>query len=251
MGPSVTRNVFNRLEGVHTSLLSDLAAEQIMRLIRSGQLPAGSRLPAERDLAQRLGVSRTSLREALRILEATRVLEASVGRGRFVTSNPGHKSSAMPGWHELQREEVAELNHVLQLVEPAGILEVPIHLVPEVVADARAICARAQEAIAAADVDAAVKLDVDFHLSLCRRTPNRLLRDLLMKLIESMADSARAVYAIPVAARHSLDQHLKIVEALEAGSRERASALLREHAATAYRFAAEQIVAGEGHDRLP
>jgi DNA-binding FadR family transcriptional regulator len=243
MTRSANRHLFNRLEGVHASLLSDLAAEQIMRLIRSGQLTPGSRLPAERELAQQLGVSRTALREALRILEATRVLEASVGRGRFVTANAGRKSSALPGWQELQREEVAELNHVLQLVEPAGILEVPVHLVPEVVADARAICARAQEAIGAADVDAAAALDVEFHLSLCRRTPNRLLRDLLAKLIQSMADSAHAVYGNPVAAQHSLDQHLKIVDALEAGSRERASSLLRDHAATAYRFAAEQIAA--------
>lgn len=235
-------HLFNRLEGVQTALLSDLAAEQITGLIHSGQLPPGSRLPAERDLAQQLGVSRTALREALRILEATGLLEARVGRGRFVTPHARSNSSpgAMAGWLQLHHDEVAELNHVLQLVEPAGILEVPTHLLPAVAAEARAICARALVAVEAEDFDKAAALDLDFHRSLCRRTPNRLLRDLIANLIQLMPESARAVYAVPAAARNSLEQHLKIVSALENRSREEASMLLRDHAAIAHRFAAEQ-----------
>jgi len=235
-------HLFNRLEGVQTALLSDLAAEQILGLIHSGQLPAGSRLPAERDLAQQLGVSRTALREALRIVEATGVLEARVGRGRFVTSRPrsNSNSAVMASWLDLHHDEVAELNHVLQLIEPAGILELPTHLLPAVAAEARAVYERALAAIDADDFDKAAALDLDFHRSLCRRTPNRLLRDLIINLIQLMSESAKAVYSVPAAARNSLDQHLKIVSALEKQSREEASALLRDHAAIAHRFAAEE-----------
>jgi len=146
----------------------------------------------------------------------------------------------MASWLDLHHDEVAELNHVLQLIEPAGILELPTHLLPAVAAEARAVYERALAAIDTEDYDKAAALDLDFHRSLCRRTPNRLLRDLIINLIQLMSESARAVYSVPAAARNSLDQHLKIVSALEQQSREEASALLRDHAAIAHRFAAEQ-----------
>lgn len=229
-----------------TSLLSDLAADQILGLIKAGELERGSRLPPERELAQMLAVSRTALREALRILEATGVLEARVGRGRFVRNGLAPARSVVKGgYFEANRNEIAELNHVLQLVEPAGVLEVPSHLVPEVAAEARAIYNRARAAVDAQDADLSAQLDCEFHRCLCRRTPNRLLRELIEGLVDSFRESGRAVYAIPAAAQRSLDQHLEIITALESGSRDAASDGLRRHAAVAYRFAAE-VASGSG-----
>jgi GntR family transcriptional repressor for pyruvate dehydrogenase complex len=236
-------SLFRPVQGPQASLLSDLAAEQIMELIRSGRLPLGSRLPPERELAEQLGVSRPVLREALRILEAAGIFTASVGRGRFVTGHALAENAASEAdWLWLHRGEIAELNHLLQLVEPAGILEVPSHYLPEVAADARAALARGQKSVETGDADAAAESDVEFHLALCRRTPNSLLRELIMRLIRSYPESVRAVYTVEAAARRSLAEHAEIVEALEAGSREDASRLLRDHAAVAYRFAAEQAL---------
>lgn len=249
MSPESSREPFNPVENVHTALLSDLAAEQIFALIRSGQLPPGSRLPAERDLARRLGVSRTALREALRVVEAAGAVEASVGRGRFVTSHPRSEAAAGPSaarWNQLHTDEVAELTHVLQLIEPAAVLEVPSHLLPDVSAEGQAICQRASDAIEAGNAELAAKLDAEFHRCLCNRTPNRLLRDIILGLISLMGTSALVVYSIPAAARRSLDQHRAIIAALEAGERETASTLLRDHAMIAHRFAAEQAAL---HDR--
>jgi GntR family transcriptional regulator, transcriptional repressor for pyruvate dehydrogenase complex len=231
------------VSGPQAALLSDLAAEQIMDLIRSGRLPLGSRLPPERELAEQLSVSRPVLREALRILEAAGIFTASVGRGRFVTGHAlAETASEKADWLWLHRGEIAELNHLLQLVEPAGILEVPSHHLPEIVADARSALSRAQKSLDAGDANAAADADAEFHLALCKRTPNSLLRELITRLIGSSVESAHAVYTVEAAARLSLDQHRGIVEALESGSREDASRLLREHAAVAYRFAAEQAL---------
>jgi GntR family transcriptional repressor for pyruvate dehydrogenase complex len=249
MSPENSREPFNPVDNVHTALLSDLAAEQIFGLIRSGQLSPGSRLPAERDLAKRLGVSRTALREALRVVEAAGAVEASVGRGRFVSPNPRPDAgiaAATSGWSQLHTDEVAELTHVLQLIEPAGVLEVPRHLLADVSAEGQAICQRANDAIEASNAELAAKLDAEFHRCLCNRTPNRLLRDIILGLVGLMEPSARVVYSIPAAAHRSLDQHKAIIVALEAGDRETASVLLRDHAMIAHRFAAEQSAL---HDR--
>ena len=66
--------------------LTDQAIAEIKNLIMSGEFVAGSRLPKEQDLAQRLGLSRNSLREAVRALSLIGVLEPRVGDGTYVTS---------------------------------------------------------------------------------------------------------------------------------------------------------------------
>lgn len=76
-----------RLQAVEPRRLYRQIAEQLRRLIRKGQLAPGDRLPAERDLARQLGVSRPSLREALIALEVEGLLEVRVGSGIYVALN--------------------------------------------------------------------------------------------------------------------------------------------------------------------
>src|SRR3954453_11012595 len=66
--------------------LPDEAIQQIRELIRSGALPPGARLPPEAKLAAQLGISRNSMREAVRALQLARVLDARPGDGTYVTS---------------------------------------------------------------------------------------------------------------------------------------------------------------------
>ena len=69
--------------------IKDLALDQLKRYIASGAVGAGQRLPSERELAQRLGVGRNSVREALKALEAVGIVESRVGEGTFITAQTG------------------------------------------------------------------------------------------------------------------------------------------------------------------
>ncbi len=73
---------------VNQGRMSEVIIEQIRLLIRQGQLKPGDRLPAERDLCERFQVSRVTVREALRVLEAAGLIEIRVGArgGTFVTA---------------------------------------------------------------------------------------------------------------------------------------------------------------------
>src|SRR3569833_4701107 len=71
---------------VRPMALTDEAIQQIRDLIRSGELPPGSRLPPEQELAVQLGLSRNSMREAVKALELIRVLDVRRGDGTYVTS---------------------------------------------------------------------------------------------------------------------------------------------------------------------
>ncbi|MBC7802801.1 MAG: FadR family transcriptional regulator, partial [Candidatus Parcubacteria bacterium] len=79
-----------RLQAVEPRRLYRQIADQIRTIIGNGEVAPGARLPAERDLARQLGVSRPSLREALIALEVEGLLDVRVGSGIYV-SQPGER----------------------------------------------------------------------------------------------------------------------------------------------------------------
>src|SRR3954453_3792311 len=86
-------NLFNP---VNDRRISELIVDQVRQLIRQQQLNPGDRLPAERDLCERFGVSRVTVREALRVLEANGLVEIRVGArgGAFVTTPSSERLGA-------------------------------------------------------------------------------------------------------------------------------------------------------------
>ncbi|MGH2346605.1 MAG: FadR/GntR family transcriptional regulator, partial [Chloroflexota bacterium] len=75
------------LKQVRIPRVYSLVVEQIRALIESGQLKAGDKLPTERGLAEQLGVSRSSVREALSALEVLGVIHSRQGLGNFIAEN--------------------------------------------------------------------------------------------------------------------------------------------------------------------
>src|SRR6187431_3237315 len=85
------------LQAVEFQRLYRQIAEQLRSLIQSGEFPPGSRLPSERELAEQLGVSRPSVREALIALEIEGKVEVRVGSGVFVTQGKHARLSLASG----------------------------------------------------------------------------------------------------------------------------------------------------------
>jgi GntR family transcriptional repressor for pyruvate dehydrogenase complex len=102
--------------------LTDQAIAEIKNLIMSGEFVAGSRLPKEQDLAQRLGLSRNSLREAVRALSLIGVLEPRVGDGTYVTSLEPELLLTGMGFISdlLSGSTLLELHQVRRILEPVA-----------------------------------------------------------------------------------------------------------------------------------
>jgi GntR family transcriptional regulator, transcriptional repressor for pyruvate dehydrogenase complex len=104
--------------------LTDKAIKQIRELIRTGVLPAGSRLPPEPELAAQLGLSRNLAREAVKVLAAARILEVRRGDGTYVTSlQPSLLLEGIGGAVDLLQADAGALLDLLEvrrLLEPAA-----------------------------------------------------------------------------------------------------------------------------------
>ena len=146
-------------------------ATTLKQRIESGDLAPGDRLPPERVLLQQLGISRPALREALAMLEANGLLEAHVGRGRFVCEPPDDQASLslVKNWLRAHRGEIADLNEIRCAIEPVAVRGAAADAWPQAIAELEEVVWRAGRAFERRDPDALAQLDSAFHKALSAR----------------------------------------------------------------------------------
>ncbi|MFE7812761.1 FadR/GntR family transcriptional regulator [Streptomyces sp. NPDC057433] len=205
------------------------ALEQILQVVRLGLVPGGERLPAERELAKRLGISRVTLREVLRVLQDQGLVESRRGRygGTFVLPRPTHEGGA-----ELRRriagvdiEDVLRFREVLE-VGAAGLCA------DRGLADARA--ARLRGALTGTrDAPPAGyrRLDTLFHLTLAELSGSPTLAAQYAAARARVNDLLDCIPLLVRNLEHSQRQHTTLVEAVLDGDADGAREIAREHCA--------------------
>lgn len=215
-------------EHVRTVSLAEGAAVKIADQITSGTIRPGQRLPPERELAQRLGLSRGALREGLRTLESVGLVTARVGQGRFV-ADAGSDRPSMALTALMQIQPSGDIVALRYLLEPAMVRDMPAAQLAPTAASAAQLLARMRRAQAAGSITQAVRYHTDFHLLLVRFGATRLSRSLLASLIEASAVWQPALLRDRDAARFWIARHEDIVLALESGDIEQAAVHVRDH----------------------
>ena len=216
---------------VSTGRISEEIVEQIKLAIRSGQVRPGDRLPPERDLAERFGVSRVSVRDALRILETSGLITIRVGArgGAYVTAPPsnllGEGIANMLMASSLSPSQVAEARLVIELAIVPLVCE---RATEEDLAFLAEICAESQRALAEGSYH--MELSARFHIALARATHNPAIA----MLIESfrgplLATLERAKQVAPTMGRSGVREHIALVEAIRARDVAKAQEIMARH----------------------
>jgi GntR family transcriptional regulator, transcriptional repressor for pyruvate dehydrogenase complex len=158
--------------------VTDEAIEKIKAMIVTGELGPGDRLPKENDLAVRLGLSRNSLREAVKALSLIRVLDVRQGDGTYVTSlEPDLLLDAMSFVVDFHRDDtVLEFLEVRRILEPAATAMAAANMTDEQVAELRGVLGQLDES---PTIEALVANDLEFHRRIALGAGNTVLCSLL------------------------------------------------------------------------
>lgn len=174
--------------------VADVVAEQIERLIVDGVLKAGQSLPSERRLVEKLGVSRSALREGLKLLRARGIIETAHGRGSMVGSLTG-KTETSPLMYLLGSQP----RTLYELFEVRGLLEAEsarLAALRGTQADYVLIKRRYEEMVTADSQNVSTsthaRLDHAFHLAICEASHNAVLVHTLSVLTEPLLSSVFA-----------------------------------------------------------
>jgi GntR family transcriptional regulator, transcriptional repressor for pyruvate dehydrogenase complex len=209
--------------------VTDEAILRIKEMILSGELAPGGRLPPEKELSERLGLSRSSLREAVKALEVIRVLDVRRGDGTYVTSlEPRLLLEAMSFVVDLHDDHsVLEIFAVRRILEPAAASLAARNADDAALERLRDIVTGVDDAT---DVEGLVAHDLEFHRSIAEATGNSYLAGLIDSL-SSHTVRARIWRGITQesAVERTLQEHHAILDAIATGDAELASALTVVH----------------------
>jgi DNA-binding FadR family transcriptional regulator len=203
-----------------------------MNLLTSGELGPGERLPTERDLALRLGVARSTVREAVRGLEMMRVLQVRHGEGIFVTSLDAPLLLEATGFAmQLMRDhEVVDLLELRAILEGAAAALASARMTDE---QRHMLLLRLEEMDAASTADELLEADIAFHASLAGGAGNVVLASLLDNFSARTyrARHLNAGLGLEEALVRSRASHRRIYEAVAAKDPEAARASASAHVA--------------------
>jgi DNA-binding FadR family transcriptional regulator len=230
---------------VNVDRVSQVIVDQIKALVRDGRLQPGDRLPSERELCQRFGVSRVTVREALRVLEANGLLTIRVGAhgGAFLTSPTTERLSAgladLISVSTLTAANVTEARIIVEL----GILPLAVERADDDdIAALFAMVDEAEGALEAGEYD--VEMSAAFHIRVAQSTHNPAIAMLVQSfhgpLLMSLAEAHQSA---PMSSR-GIDEHRRLSQAIK----DRDLPAAREIATTHLDRTARRVRGGEEPD---
>jgi GntR family transcriptional regulator, transcriptional repressor for pyruvate dehydrogenase complex len=214
---------------LRSSRLYEQIIDQIEGSILSGELKAGDQLPAERELAQKFGVSRTAVREAVKALREKGLVEAYSGRGTFITNGT---SQAIRQSLDLMMK-IGQPDGGVHLAEMRLIFEPGIAALAATRVEEQHLTAM-REAIAVMDAarqnpDSFIEADLDFHLALAEAAANPMILSLLDSIVGLLREQRMRIFNVDGGPERGQFHHKRILAAIESRNPERAREAMEAH----------------------
>jgi GntR family transcriptional repressor for pyruvate dehydrogenase complex len=208
--------------------LYESAIEQIMDLVKKSELKPGDKLPPERKLAEKLSISRGSLREAFRVLESKGLIKSKAGGGRFI--------------REVKKETLIDTENVILNLEKSSILEL---LEAREIFEVKIVKLAAQRATTE-DIeliekalsrmnkveiseDNKTELDTDFHLAIASASHNFVFINIIRLHLDLLKDTREKTWKIPGRREEQQEEHQAILQAIKEHDAKKAGEAMLEH----------------------
>jgi DNA-binding FadR family transcriptional regulator len=207
--------------------LAQSVAEEIRSLIMRESMKVGDKLPTESELMERFEVGRSTIREAVKQLQAENIVVIRRGKGSFVADRTGVAKDPLGLSFEEQSRVLRELMEVRLLMEPNIAGEAALRHTPEDVEVMRdAIRCMAEASEAGEDYE---RFDYGFHLAMAESVHNSVLRRMYPVVFEAIVQGYRRTAHVHGSAKVALAFHREILDAIERGDAVAASESTRQH----------------------
>ncbi|GAA3258976.1 FadR/GntR family transcriptional regulator [Nonomuraea helvata] len=197
------------MRNVARTSLVDAAIDELRREIARGVWPVGTKIPSESQLAQTLGMSRLSVREAVRVLAHAGLLHTRQGDGTYVTATDESKVALRRRLDTAAAMDIIDVRRGLDLV--AARLAAGRRTEEDLTA-MRETLARRDAAGRAGDLDGFADADVEFHVRVADAAHNALLADLYRSMSDALRDSIRPQEQAELDLDGSHDDLLRAIE---------------------------------------
>jgi GntR family transcriptional regulator, transcriptional repressor for pyruvate dehydrogenase complex len=218
------------LEPIEQSTMSELVAKRLLKLLSNGTLKAGDKIPPERDLAARLHVGRTTLREALKLLTISGLLETRRGDGTYVCGEFGNLLSHQLAWPVLLSTH--DVDMVMEVRSPLEVQAARLAAERATPADLERIGVfRQLLTIEGRDTERETSLDLEFHDAIAATSRNKLLCDLMRSLHSILRQYIMLSNEMTARLQSTVAEHQKVYDAIAARDPDAAENAMKEHLA--------------------
>ncbi|MHC5560823.1 FadR/GntR family transcriptional regulator [Kocuria sp. U4B] len=217
---------------ITTGSVAEQLSHRLTRMIHEGELKPGDKLPNERELAETTGVSRTTVREALRDLELRGLVTRTRGRGTLVRAmDRPDLHAGMLGTMEPTQRVLREVMDLRAVIEPPMAERAADRALDTELAALLRPLEQAEEEIRRdhPSIELLVRLDVEFHSEVARLTHNPMLSRLLGVANEWMAPSRAETHQTQQRLDRSVAAHRRIYEAIRSHDAEAARTAMSAH----------------------
>ncbi len=209
-------------------IISEKIAGRLIALIREKQLRPGDRLPPERELAAQMGVSRPSLREALRALSIMGIIENRQGSGTYITAlEPAQLVEHLDFILSLDDSMFLDFFEARRVLESGSAALAAQKINPEQIEDLETYLAHSEEAVS--DPEAFLLCDMEIHRLISEAANNKIL-SLSMAVINKVGlYSRRRTSEYPDIRQKTLADHRNLIQAIKSRDPRAASRAMEEH----------------------
>ncbi len=210
--------------------LSDQVFQEIKRIIKEENFSPGDKFYSENELTKLLNVSRSSIREAIRLLEVSGFVSVEHGRGIFVADPNRLEHQAFEDWLRENETTLSEHFEIRLMIDPKAAGYAAAKAETADIRKLEDICGLFLELTkSGASPAELIKIDEQFHLALAKSTKNRTLFMIMKTMTSTLHEGWISSLHVPGRIEKTVDEHMSIVEAIKSGDVDLAERRMETH----------------------
>ena len=221
--------VNNSMKKIERVSVTDAVVESIRDLIAGDEFAIGSKLPTESEFCDKLGVGRSTIREAFRVLQAMGLVELRPGKGAFVRHKTMDGQETIRQWFSDNKTQVDELMELRMGIEPLAAKLAIARGSAKQLNQIRSIHLEFCKAVKENDVIKMATLDESFHDAIMEASNNRLLKKTGKLLADALMEYRTRSFAVTENMTHAMMPHQRILDSILAKNEKEAVAAMLEH----------------------